>query len=337
MPSPFTTARAADVLACAFGARPFTRQQALARGVTSSQLKTASVRGHVRQLHRGVYVVPAAVADADERERALVPIRAGLLAVPGSAAALGSATLVQDLPSPAPSVSVHLIRPGVRYRREGNLHIHGSPLPAEHLVRVEGIDVTSVSRTTIDVARRFNLPRALIVVDAVLRRRVAALAGSDADLRRAVHDDDLRERARAHLIAALGDHTGWQGIVRARRAIEAGDPAAESPLESFSRGTWIGLGLPVPVCGMAVVGADGVTYWADEGWPEFGVLGECDGLLKYADPERLRAEKTRQEALEQAGWIVVRWTWEEIVQRPQVVAARLWAAFERARRLRAVS
>lgn len=282
----------------------------------------------------GVYVVPAALEEACESDRVLVPVRAGLLAIPGSAAGLTSATLVHRLPQPAPTTSTYLIRPGARYRRTGALHVHGSPLPPTHVVRVSGIDVTSLSRTAIDIGRRFSLPRALIVVDAVLRRQVAVDAGPNLELRTAVHDPSLRERARSQLIAALSDLGGWQGILRARRAIEAGDPAAESPLESISRGTWIALGIPTPVCGMPVVGADGVTYWADQAWPDLGVLGECDGMLKYTDPDTLRAEKIRQEALEQAGWIVVRWTWEEIVRRPHVVAARLQAAFQRARRLR---
>lgn len=337
MPSPDRTPAVVAHLQAAFGARPFTRAQALRSGLTPARFRKAAERGVLHQVHLGVYVVGEAMAAADERERALLPIRAGLLAVPGSVAALTSAVTVHGGPAPAPSPGVHLIRPGVRYRREGNLHVHGSPLPSSHTVRVDGIDVTSLSRTAIDIGRRFSLPRALIVVDDVLRRGVAALAGDAADLRYAVHDPDFRDAARTPLIAALGELGGWQGIVRARRAVESGDPAAESALESLSRGTWPGFGIPSPVCGMPLRGSDGLTYWADQAWPDLGVLGECDGLVKYTDPERLRAEKIRQEALEQAGWIVVRWTWEEIVRRPHVVAARLQAAFERARRLRAAS
>ena len=61
------------------------------------------------------------------------------------------------------------------------------------------------------------------------------------------------------------------------------------------------------------------------------VLGEADGRGKYTDPTVLYAEKTRQEALERAGWIVVRWTWDELARTPEVVVARIAAALERGR------
>lgn len=63
------------------------------------------------------------------------------------------------------------------------------------------------------------------------------------------------------------------------------------------------------------------------------VIGECDGAVKYADPQALWREKKRQEDLEQAGYIVVRWTWEEIVHRPWIVIRRILNAIERAQRL----
>jgi very-short-patch-repair endonuclease len=65
------------------------------------------------------------------------------------------------------------------------------------------------------------------------------------------------------------------------------------------------------------------------------VIGEADGLLKYDDarPLSLRAEKLRQEALEARGYIVVRWTWDDIWRRPDWVVSRLRRAMaEGARR-----
>jgi len=71
-------------------------------------------------------------------------------------------------------------------------------------------------------------------------------------------------------------------------------------------------------------------------WEEFGVVGEADGLLKYDDEEErlsLRLEKLRQEELEALGYIVVRWTWDDIWRRPEWVVARIRRAMaEGARR-----
>lgn len=60
------------------------------------------------------------------------------------------------------------------------------------------------------------------------------------------------------------------------------------------------------------------------------MVGEADGMAKYdAGPAALRAEKRRQELLEDAGLIVVRWTWADLWAFDPVVA-RLRAAFARA-------
>jgi very-short-patch-repair endonuclease len=76
------------------------------------------------------------------------------------------------------------------------------------------------------------------------------------------------------------------------------------------------------------------TFIVDFFWEEFGVIGEADGLAKYDDEEErlsLRAEKLRQEELEALGYIVVRWTWEDIWRRPEWVAKRLRRAFAASR------
>jgi len=74
-------------------------------------------------------------------------------------------------------------------------------------------------------------------------------------------------------------------------------------------------------------------------WPELGVVGEADGLLKYGevlDPTRtsLRDEKLRQEEIEALGYIVVRWTWDDIWRRPEWVVARIRGAMAEAVRRR---
>lgn len=50
-------------------------------------------------------------------------------------------------------------------------------------------------------------------------------------------------------------------------------------------------------------------------WEGAGVIGEADGLGKYTEPDVLRAEKLRQEQLEARGFVVVRFTWADIVLR----------------------
>lgn len=56
------------------------------------------------------------------------------------------------------------------------------------------------------------------------------------------------------------------------------------------------------------------------------VIGECDGALKYSQPDALYREKLRQEALEQTGWRVIRWGYADILRHRGRLLDRLgWA------------
>jgi len=129
--------------------------------------------------------------------------------------------------------------------------------------------------------------------------------------------------------------SNWPGMRRAHRALGAYDARSESPLESISRLTLAWLGLPTAEPQLVVRDSVGrFVARTDFGWPEFGVVGECDGLFKYRSSEILTAEKLRQEALEQLGLVVVRWNWDDITRKPRQVEARIKQGFERAARLR---
>lgn len=326
MPSPDRTPLTHAAVLGTFGDRPFTIRQAEAAGIGRSRIRAAVRAGRIIRARAGVFV--AGIDSSDP----LGEIRGALAAFPQAVAGYSSALAVHGLPLPFPEHrDVHLIMSHGRYRRDGSIHVHGSPLTASDITEVAGIRVTSLARTVIDVARTSPLHRSLIPIDAVMRRWCADEAQPGTDVRRVVSDVGVREKARARLIAALKDQTGWQGVRRAGEAIELGDPASESPLESISRGRLHEFAVPRPVCGMPVRGIDGLLYWADMGWEEQRVLGECDGMLKYTDADVLRQEKRRQEALEQAGWTVVRWTWDDIVSHPKQVVARVNRALHESR------
>jgi hypothetical protein len=189
-------------------------------------------------------------------------------------------------------------------------------LPPEHLTVVGGVPATTAARTAVDLGRWVTLRSAVVVVDSTMR-----LGVSRDQL------DEVIVRCRR-----------WPGIRNARAAVAFADPRAASPLESISRVVFRRLGVPAPDL-QVPLGPD--PDWpvgvVDFYWPEFGVIGEADGLLKYDDeedePRALRAEKLRQENLEALGYIVVRWTWDDIWRRPEWVVLRIRRAMaEGARR-----
>lgn len=188
-------------------------------------------------------------------------------------------------------------------------------LPPEHLTVIEGVPATTAARTAVDLGRWVTFLSAVVVVDSTMRRGVT---------RGQLEDVIVRCRR-------------WPGIRNARAAVAFADPRAASALESISRVVFHQMGLPAPEL-QVPLGPD--PDWpvgiVDFYWEEFGVIGEADGLLKYDDedePQALRAEKLRQESLEALGYIVVRWTWDDIWRRPEWVVMRIRRAMaEGARR-----
>ena len=125
----------------------------------------------------------------------------------------------------------------------------------------------------------------------------------------------------------------WPGIRKAREVIDFADGRAATPLESISRVAFRDLGLPRPELQVTLAR----DHWGkprivvDFYWPEFRLVGEADGLFKYDgdSSQALRAEKLRQEEIEDMGYVVVRWTWEDIWRRPEWVVMRLRNAMAR--------
>jgi hypothetical protein len=253
--------------------------------------------------------------------------------LPGSALSHGSASYALTLPAPLRSLNIgHVTLPGTRPRMSGSVRIHSSPLPSGHVVLLGDLRLTTPARTAIDIARTSSLPEALICMDAVMRRYVDRAREDALPLRMAVHDRDLVTAARHSVETTLVDMHGWPGVRQARTALAWADPASESPLESHSRGVLRAAGVELPLCGFPVEGADGLIYWADMLWEAAGVIGECDGLLKYTEPSVLHREKLRQEALERAGWRIVRWTYADIMRSPSRVVDRVGHALTSRRR-----
>ena len=201
----------------------------------------------------------------------------------------------------------------------------------EDLTEIEGIPVTSLLHTAIDVVRlglrptervrpqALPLPEALVVLDAATK-----IAGA-------------RSPADGALLLSAMRPRFWHcsGIRSVDQAMEFIDPLAESPLESWSRGHMIVHGVPAPLTQQTITGADGRHYRVDFCWPDLKVIGEADGLAKYGDTpfevhEAKRLELSRQRALEAAGWIIVRWTWDELAFDPFVVIRRILTALQSA-------
>ena len=64
-------------------------------------------------------------------------------------------------------------------------------------------------------------------------------------------------------------------------------------------------------------------HYVDLYWPQQNLAVEIDGRIKYEDLGVLYREKVRQEDLQAAGLIVVRWLAEDVAAFPEHVVERL--------------
>jgi very-short-patch-repair endonuclease len=287
-------------------ARVFTRIDLRACGWSDAAISRAVRSGRLLCLRRGQF----ASADEDPADARLLAI-AAVNGCGDGVVSHRSALLLHDLPlvglaPPVPEVTV----PPRRIGGLADAHLYRATLRDEDVTTVAGAPVTSLARTIVDVARHRPATCAVAAADAALHRKLL----SQAQL------DDV-------MLACWV----WPRIRRALRALALTDALAESPLESVSRLVLRWMHLPPPMLQAEIRDQFGrFVARVDFYWPEFGVVGEADGAMKYTDRTVLVAEKHRQEALEELGLIVVRWSWDDVVHRSRLLQTRLIRAFERA-------
>jgi hypothetical protein len=285
----------------------FNRSDARAYGWSDSALSRAVRAGRILRLKHDQFTT------LEHGDDPRVVAAAAARSCQGSVVSHRSAALIYGLPllHPAPARPDLTITPRATGDVAGAL-LHRATLRPEDVIEVDGIPVTTLARTLVDVGRCTSTAAAVVAIDAALHRNL-------------IETQDLEEAVRVC--------RRWPGIRRARGALAVADARAESPLESLSRLVLRKLEVPVPELQATLCDENGVFLGrVDFYWPEPGVVGEADGLAKYDSRAVLLDEKRRQDGMEALGLVVVRWDWTEVTRRPQLLRQRLTGAFERGRR-----
>ena len=274
--------------------------------------------GDLTPVHRGSYIREAVPEDLDSRHALRVRAQLGHLDE-GAVVSHASAAVLHGLPT----WGVRLQRVHVtRDRRNGGrtrpgLHVHTAPLRADDIDLVDGLPVTSVARTVVDLARTLPFEAAVAVADAALHALIT--------------EPERLAALRAALDEALARSAGWRGSPGARRVVAFADERSGSVGESRSRVAMAWAGLPVPVLQWEVFGSAGWIGTVDFGWPRKRTIGEFDGKEKYGrllrpgqnPADAVYAEKLREDALRAEGLSMVRWGWDALPYFGPT-AARLW-------------
>lgn len=91
----------------------------------------------------------------------------------------------------------------------------------------------------------------------------------------------------------------------------------------------VAAGLPTPEHQYEVLRPDGRRARFDLAYPELRIGIETDGRV-HGEEEVRQADAARRNQLQLLGWVVLHFTWEDVVYRPQQVVRTVRAAVERA-------
>lgn len=171
----------------------------------------------------------------------------------------------------------------------------------------DGLFVTNPMRTLIDlgaVVRPRLVERAL---DHAVGRRLVTLGG----VRRELESVARRGRRGAGVMRALLEE----------RCGDVGVP--DSVLEARMLRICRDHSLPMPICQFEVRLGRRLLGRVDFAFPELRLAMEVDGYERHASLEAFQHDRARQNDLVAAGWTVLRFTWDDVRQRPEWVAGAI--------------
>lgn len=299
---------------------PFVRSEALSAGVTDRRLGLALRRRDLERIAPGVYASAASWGgwSAWQRHRALAATARRV--TPDAILSHTSAAALLDLPMPPrpPLRATLTLLDDPRTSRDDCWRdFHRGHTPPGQIVIRRGAPELVPARTVLDALRVLRPRDGLAVLDGALRRGV-------------VRPKDLRAMRR--------HQRHWPGVTRFDATSALADGRRESWLESASAWVMSSWEVPPPVPQVIVLDRHGrFVARVDALWADFGVVGEADGVAKYAlggaddnhaAARRAAAQLSREDRLRDLGLGVVRWGSADL-DGPLTLRDRVLRALER--------
>lgn len=199
-----------------------------------------------------------------------------------------------------------------RTRAQKGIVVH-RVTPSEHLRRrvIRGFPVTTIERTLLDLGAVTPVSMLGRAIDETLIRRLITPACLRAEL-----DREGRK--------------GRPGTAAFRRALDVRFPAedlAESHLELRFLRLLRRSGLPVPTPQYEVMIRGEFVARLDFAFPELKLAIETHGFRFHGTRERLQADARRENRLKRLGWLILVFTWDDVVGDASRVVSEISEAF----------
>jgi very-short-patch-repair endonuclease/predicted transcriptional regulator of viral defense system len=262
------------------------RSQLRALGIRDARVKGRLRLGQLHPVHRGVYAVGHRILERNGRWMAAV-----LGCGPGAVLSHRSAAQLWQLTNRAPHAGEVTRASG--WRAPAGVVVHRMTIPEDERTVVDGIPVTTVPRTILDLA-------------AVASRRQVERAFNEAEVLGLTDPLSIpellarypRRRGTAMLRAVLADGERASGITR------------NDFEERFARFVDVH-GLPPPRFN-ADIAVAGRFFNVDCVWDEARLVVELDGRATHGTRRAFEADRERDRLLVADGWRVVRITWRQL-------------------------
>lgn len=184
-------------------------------------------------------------------------------------------------------------------------------MPPSHLTTREGLPITSVERTLLDLGAVVPERKVAIALDAAVYRGLTTLP---------------RLASCLHEVA----RRGRRGCGVLRRILSERDSLAtlpNSPLETVFFEALARSPFPMPELQYEIRDRGRFVARPDFAWPEIGIAIELDGYDPHAGLDSFKRDRQRFNSMTSMGWRVVYGTWAEATADPDAVldhVAKMW-------------
>ncbi len=291
-------------------------------GGPDRQLARAARVGRLERVRRGSYVDSAAWTSLSAEDQHFIRMLAASAAAKGSpvfshesAAVVWSFPIVEGLPGRLQIT----VPPGSGLKTNRVVVRHEARLDSSDIVSVAGFHLTGIDRTLVDFMAFRSFLSGACAAESLLHRGLIDAEG---------------------MRSALDRRRPFRGSRKAEAVVQFAGDASASPNETLCRVRFEQLGYPQPIQQREYRGSGGKRYFVDFFWPEFDVVCETDGRVKYEDPvflagrtpqQALWDEKVREDDLRAQCRAFVRLTWDDAWNRAGLIAKLARAGIPRLR------